>query len=341
MLQQITSRSLEINTMCGGDYVFGGDLDNPKVGYNRYKLWTRSKSYEGLYCIVLLISVIIALVIFFNKNSLDNCYESALVWVILAHIIKPFVIAISIKFIPKKPICCAVLRLSPMIFMDLPYAIFVMIFSWYPLLICILDNDNIEIDGLILFILLSCLIIHLLFPLMAIVRLMEVIVFEKRLKEFRKQRREQQRQQQREREEEEEEEQDEDNDNDTEITEIEEEEQDEDNFINNDNEESKDQFSEDLDNTFIYGTISSKKGNDNDHKTSLSNIFAASTRFISSGLVNINDEEEICIVCYDVFEKGKLCARLTCGHVLHRNCAKEWFNESPTCPLCRIGVTKQ
>ena len=317
--------------MCGVDYVFGGDLHNPISGYNRYKLWTRSKSYEGFYCIVLLVAVIISFIIFFNKNTLNHCYQSSLVWVILAHIIKPFLIALSIKFIPKKPICCAVLRLSPMIFMDLPYAIFVMLFSWYPLLICIIDN--LEIDGLILFIILMCLIIHLIFPLMAIVRLIEVIVFEKRLKQFRKQRREQQRSQQ-----------NEDNDNDNNDNDN----NDvfngtEDNDDNYDNDESKDQFSESLDNTFIYGTISSKRGydNNNDHKTSLSNIFAASTRFISSGVVNINDEDEICIVCYDVFERGKLCARLTCGHLFHRSCAKEWLQESPTCPLCRIAVTKQ
>ena len=319
--------------MCG-DYVFGGDFDNPNAGYNRYKLWTRSKSYEGFYCVVLLISVIVALVILFKRDVLENCYEPSLVMVILAHIIKPFVIALSIKFIPKKPVCCAVLRLSPMIFMDLPYAIFVMIFSWYPLVICVLD-ENIEIDGLVLVILLLCLIIHLIFPLMAIVRFIEVIVFERRLDRIRKERRERQAQQQQQ-----ERNDNENNDNhvDIDINNTEEEVDDED----IDNDESKDQFSESPENTFIYGTVSSKKGNGlNDHKTSLSNIFAASTRFISSGVVNINDEEEICIICYDVFERGKLCARLTCGHIFHRNCAKEWLEESGTCPLCRMGVTKQ
>ena len=320
--------------MCG-DYVFGGDFDDPIAGYNRYKLWTRSKSYEGFYCVVLLISVIVALIIFFKKNVLENCYEPSLVWVILAHIIKPFVIALSIKFIPKKPVCCAVLRLSPMIFMDIPYAIFVMIFSWYPLLICVKDNDNIEIDGLIFFILLLCLIIHLIFPLMATVRFIEVIVFERRLDRIRKERRGRQVQQQAQQQERNDNENN-DEDNNIDINDIEEETDAE------DNDESKDQFSESPENTFVYGTLSSKKGNiANDHGTSLSNMFAASTRFISSGMVNINDEEEICIICYDMFERGKLCARLTCGHIFHENCAKEWLEESGTCPLCRIGVTKQ
>lgn len=46
--------------------------------------------------------------------------------------------------------------------------------------------------------------------------------------------------------------------------------------------------------------------------------------------------EDDCVVCLDPLSVGSLC-RLTCGHILHLECAREWKStcRDDTCPTCR------
>ena len=67
------------NSMCWTGYVFGGDLDileNPQrqqpKGYNKYKLCSRSKLFEGIYCIMLLYAVSVGIIDDIYRYSIYN-----------------------------------------------------------------------------------------------------------------------------------------------------------------------------------------------------------------------------------------------------------------------------
>lgn len=65
-------------------------------------------------------------------------------------------------------------------------------------------------------------------------------------------------------------------------------------------------------------------------ESSFTDIFAAGTKFISSGFIH-GIQDEICVICYDNFMKGQKCARLNCGHLFHRNCCKKWLETKSSC----------
>ena len=119
-----------------------------------------------------------------STSNSNPCYDITAQFFMYAHLIKPFIIAISIKCIPKQPICFLVFRLSPMIFMDVPYSIFVVIFIWFDQYECIANSDQ-DIPAISYFIILSYIYIHIIFPLLAIFRFIEVIIFAKRIQKFR------------------------------------------------------------------------------------------------------------------------------------------------------------
>eukprot|EP01083_Nonionella_stella_P101280 286920_1 len=179
-------------------------------------------------------------------------------------------------------------------------------------------DDAIQIDLSLVFIILSCLVIHLIFPLMASVRLIEVIVFERRVKEHREMARAERNRHRARRQ------RADDTQDETETV-----------PINNDNQvrernvahpsvtslvihisrhEEKEQESTDVDHimldrradtnhTFMYGDVTPNSINDERQMTSLSNVFAATTKFISSGVFNKWDVEDVC-ACFllHVFE---------------------------------------
>jgi len=43
----------------------------------------------------------------------------------------------------------------------------------------------------------------------------------------------------------------------------------------------------------------------------------------------------VCIICRDHMKKGK---RLTCGHVFHFFCLRDWLQQQQTCPTCRAEI---
>ena len=42
-----------------------------------------------------------------------------------------------------------------------------------------------------------------------------------------------------------------------------------------------------------------------------------------------------CPICLCNISRGKLIAELTCKHIYHKNCIREWFKISIECPMCR------
>lgn len=52
-------------------------------------------------------------------------------------------------------------------------------------------------------------------------------------------------------------------------------------------------------------------------------------------------EEPVCPICQEDINSRQHCAILTCGHIYHKKCIKEWLVdtcEQPTCPCCREDV---
>jgi len=47
-----------------------------------------------------------------------------------------------------------------------------------------------------------------------------------------------------------------------------------------------------------------------------------------------------CTICFEDYQIGDIIVKLKCGHQLHKQCAKEWLSENPTCPVCRMNVLR-
>jgi len=53
------------------------------------------------------------------------------------------------------------------------------------------------------------------------------------------------------------------------------------------------------------------------------------------------DDDNNCVVCYEVLQKKQRLQILGCGHKFHHTCIEEWFKMNPrnqTCPMCRDKV---
>jgi len=74
--------------------------------------------------------------------------------------------------------------------------------------------------------------------------------------------------------------------------------------------------------------------------TSLSELWKATTDIVTRGFILKLTAEDFCCVCWEEFEIGNEIAKLECGHVIHKQCAVEWFSESATCPTCRLPLRR-
>jgi hypothetical protein len=48
--------------------------------------------------------------------------------------------------------------------------------------------------------------------------------------------------------------------------------------------------------------------------------------------------EIICSICQEIFKDKDLISVISCKHVFHTNCIKEWGHHKQECPNCRIGI---
>ncbi|KAF9685978.1 hypothetical protein SADUNF_Sadunf03G0110800 [Salix dunnii] len=47
---------------------------------------------------------------------------------------------------------------------------------------------------------------------------------------------------------------------------------------------------------------------------------------------------EQCRICLESLGGEEPALQQPCSHIYHLNCARMWFEDSPSCPLCRIGI---
>ena len=48
-------------------------------------------------------------------------------------------------------------------------------------------------------------------------------------------------------------------------------------------------------------------------------------------------ENEVCTICLDILTDRPSC-QLTCSHLFHVECAKEWYRTNDTCANCRGDI---
>jgi len=59
--------------------------------------------------------------------------------------------------------------------------------------------------------------------------------------------------------------------------------------------------------------------------------------------ITSNDDHKSleCLICLDCFEKEETLIKISCNHIFHCNCIKNWVcEESNKCPVCRIEIAK-
>ncbi|KAK1928581.1 E3 ubiquitin-protein ligase [Phytophthora citrophthora] len=64
---------------------------------------------------------------------------------------------------------------------------------------------------------------------------------------------------------------------------------------------------------------------------------------VCTSLVNEENHEQLCSICLNedpVADEVRPVVALPCGHHFHEDCVIDWFSTSPTCPLCRRGLTQ-
>ena len=48
---------------------------------------------------------------------------------------------------------------------------------------------------------------------------------------------------------------------------------------------------------------------------------------------------EDCSICLEPYQENDKIVQLTCNHIFHKNCIREWLqNKQNNCPLCRLPV---
>ena len=53
-----------------------------------------------------------------------------------------------------------------------------------------------------------------------------------------------------------------------------------------------------------------------------------------------DEEDELCVICYDYLVDGELFSRGGCKHVFHAACCFGWIRENGSCPICRHVYTR-
>ena len=58
-------------------------------------------------------------------------------------------------------------------------------------------------------------------------------------------------------------------------------------------------------------------------------------RRFASFNADLKSVDDGCAICIDGVEMNKLMIRLDCNHLYCSECISEWFEQKPTCPVCR------
>lgn len=55
-------------------------------------------------------------------------------------------------------------------------------------------------------------------------------------------------------------------------------------------------------------------------------------------IMNINQDDTKCCICYDNFVNGDILLKTSCNHYDHYDCMKPWLTVSQRCPRCRAII---
>jgi hypothetical protein len=65
----------------------------------------------------------------------------------------------------------------------------------------------------------------------------------------------------------------------------------------------------------------------------------AATDLRQAGNEDVENEENVCSVCQDVYTDGQAIRTIRhCNHAFHRNCIDPWFERNVHCPVCRYDI---
>lgn len=48
--------------------------------------------------------------------------------------------------------------------------------------------------------------------------------------------------------------------------------------------------------------------------------------------------ESQCPICMEEFEEGEAIMKVSCSHIFHDHCYKDWLRHNNTCPLCKTVI---
>lgn len=64
-----------------------------------------------------------------------------------------------------------------------------------------------------------------------------------------------------------------------------------------------------------------------------------SKEIIDTFTVMHGENGDNCAICLCDYTEEKDCMRIKCNHMFHSRCITDWFNRSPTCPICRYDLS--
>ncbi|KAF7487945.1 E3 ubiquitin-protein ligase synoviolin [Sarcoptes scabiei] len=55
---------------------------------------------------------------------------------------------------------------------------------------------------------------------------------------------------------------------------------------------------------------------------------------------DIENFDNICIICRENMSGNGTCKKLPCNHIFHTSCLRSWFQRQQTCPTCRMNILR-
>lgn len=63
-----------------------------------------------------------------------------------------------------------------------------------------------------------------------------------------------------------------------------------------------------------------------------------SKNIINKTKVNLNANENFCVICQDDIDINSIIREINCKHSFHINCIDNWFIENKKCPTCKYEI---
>ncbi|KAH9393356.1 E3 ubiquitin-protein ligase synoviolin [Tyrophagus putrescentiae] len=90
----------------------------------------------------------------------------------------------------------------------------------------------------------------------------------------------------------------------------------------------------------MYLTIRGFKKALNDVIMSRRAILNMNTLYPDATTQDIENSDNVCIICRENMLGNGTCKKLPCNHIFHVTCLRSWFQRQQTCPTCRMDVLR-